>query len=121
MQYVFNTPWSMKSFDGREKSLLRAVAGDFVPDTILKRVKSPYPVTQDPAYEKALRDRMDKLISKPSPRTTQTLNVTALREQIDKPLNEVSNAWQRASIDHLLAMSDWLERYNVELVRGVAN
>jgi len=121
MQYVFNTPWSMKSFDGREKSLLRAVAGDLVPETILKRVKSPYPATQDAAYEKALRDRMDKLISKPSPRTTQTLNVTALREQIDKPLNEVSNAWQRASIDHLLAMSDWLERYDVELVRGVAN
>ena len=26
VQYVFNTPWAMKTFDGREKSLLRAAA-----------------------------------------------------------------------------------------------
>ena len=26
IEYVYNTPWSMKIFDGREKSLLRAAA-----------------------------------------------------------------------------------------------
>lgn len=26
VEYVFNVPWSMKGFDGREKSLLRAAA-----------------------------------------------------------------------------------------------
>ncbi|MBC8741627.1 asparagine synthase (glutamine-hydrolyzing) [Paraburkholderia sp. UCT31] len=116
MQYVFNTPWSMKTFDGREKSLLRAAAGDVVPTAILKRVKSPYPATQDPAYERALRACMGSVISKASPRTAQTFDVDAVRKLIDQPLNEVSIGWERGDIDHALAMSDWLERYDVELV-----
>jgi asparagine synthase (glutamine-hydrolysing) len=116
MQYVFNTPWSMKTFDGREKSLLRAAAADVVPDAILKRVKSPYPATQDPAYEQALRDGISNVISKPSSRTTQTFNVDAIRNLISEPLSDVSIGQDRWDIDHALAMSDWLERYNVELV-----
>ncbi|WP_232243449.1 asparagine synthase (glutamine-hydrolyzing) [Paraburkholderia sp. SOS3] len=116
MQYVFNTPWSMKTFDGREKSLLRAAAADVVPEAILKRVKSPYPATQDPAYEQALRDGISNVISKPSPRTTRTFNVDAIRKLIGQPLRDVSIGHDRWDIDHALAMSDWLERYNVELV-----
>jgi asparagine synthase (glutamine-hydrolysing) len=115
MQYVFNTPWSMKTFDGREKSLLRAAAGGVAPEAILRRVKSPYPATQDPAYEKALRDGMARMISEPSPRTAQTFNVDAVREMLDEPLGEVSIGWERGDMDHALAMSDWLERYDVEL------
>lgn len=116
MQYVFNTPWSMKTFDGREKSLLRAAVADVVPEAILKRVKSPYPATQDPAYEQTLRDGISNMISKPSPRTTQTFDVNAIRELIAQPLSDVSIGQDRSDIDHALAMSDWLERYDVELV-----
>ncbi|MEU9115582.1 asparagine synthase (glutamine-hydrolyzing) [Streptomyces sp. NPDC048483] len=55
VDYVFNTPWSMKTFDGREKSLLRAATRDVLPDQVADRVKSPYPSTQDPRYNEALR------------------------------------------------------------------
>ncbi|MEU4216665.1 asparagine synthase (glutamine-hydrolyzing) [Actinoplanes sp. NPDC026623] len=50
VDYVFNTPWSFKTFDGREKSLLRAAVADLLPEPVLKRVKAPYPSTQDFAY-----------------------------------------------------------------------
>src|SRR6185436_20512714 len=56
VQYVFNIPWRMKTFDGREKSVLRAAARDLLPRSIIERQKSPYPATQDPAYEKAVRE-----------------------------------------------------------------
>jgi asparagine synthase (glutamine-hydrolysing) len=62
VEYVFNTPWSMKTFDGREKSLLRAAVTDLVPESILQRVKSPYPATQDPAYDRALRDQLGHIV-----------------------------------------------------------
>src|SRR5690606_7137830 len=55
VEYAFNIPWEMKAFDGREKSILRAATRDLLPDSIADRVKSPYPSTQDPAYEQALR------------------------------------------------------------------
>ncbi len=59
VQYVFNTPWSMKTFDGREKSLLRAAAKVSWPDAILQRVKSPYPATQDPATNRLCGSRWE--------------------------------------------------------------
>jgi asparagine synthase (glutamine-hydrolysing) len=61
VDYVFNTPWSMKVFDGREKSLLRAATRDVLPDTVADRVKSPYPSTQDPRYLEALHDELKEL------------------------------------------------------------
>ena len=47
VEYVFGTPWSHKSFDGREKSLLRAATADLLPESVVQRVKSPYPSPQD--------------------------------------------------------------------------
>jgi asparagine synthase (glutamine-hydrolysing) len=115
VQYVFNTPWSMKTFDGREKSLLRAAAKDIVPKEILQRVKSPYPATQDPAYERALQLQMQDFISKPSRSFKKAFDEAALRPLIDKPLGETSIGRERGDIDHALAIGGWLEEYNVEL------
>ncbi|MEV6931223.1 asparagine synthase (glutamine-hydrolyzing) [Dactylosporangium sp. NPDC051485] len=61
VEYVYNTPWSMKTFDGREKSLLRAATADALPEAVVQRVKSPYPSTQDPEYERALRETLDRV------------------------------------------------------------
>ncbi|MFH8408366.1 asparagine synthase (glutamine-hydrolyzing) [Streptomyces sp. NPDC018019] len=61
VEYVYNTPWAMKTFDGREKSLLRAATRDVLPDLIADRVKSPYPSTQDPRYTEALRTELAEL------------------------------------------------------------
>src|ERR1700730_2120745 len=55
VDYVFNVPWRLKTFDGREKSILRAATRELLPSSIVERQKSPYPSTQDPAYEKAVR------------------------------------------------------------------
>src|SRR5437667_10089876 len=56
VEYVYNTPWSLKTFDGREKSLLRAATADVLPKSVVERVKSPYPSTQDPKYATKLQE-----------------------------------------------------------------
>ncbi|MGH3964667.1 MAG: asparagine synthase-related protein [Pseudonocardiaceae bacterium] len=50
VEYVDNTPWSLKTFDGREKSLLRAAAADMLPQS----VSQPMPVHP----RSALRQRL---------------------------------------------------------------
>jgi asparagine synthase (glutamine-hydrolysing) len=55
VEYVYNSPWSLKTYDGREKSLLRGAAHDLLPESVLQRVKSPYPSTQDPHYVGAIQ------------------------------------------------------------------
>jgi asparagine synthase (glutamine-hydrolysing) len=54
VDYVFNIPWRLKTFDGREKSILRTATREPLPHSIVERQKNPYPSTQDPAYEKRL-------------------------------------------------------------------
>src|SRR5262249_50373852 len=63
VQYVFNTPWSMKTFDGREKSLLRAAAADILPESVAQRVKSPFPSAQDPRYAQAIRTELRRVLA----------------------------------------------------------
>ena len=55
VEYVYNTPWSLKTYDGREKSLLRGAARDVLPESVVDRVKSPYPSTSDPQYGAAIQ------------------------------------------------------------------
>lgn len=61
VEYVYNAPWSMKTFDGREKSLLRAATADVLPQSVAERVKSPYPSTQDHGYVVALQQQARRL------------------------------------------------------------
>ena len=65
IEYAYNTPWAMQSFDGREKSLLRAATKDVLPASVVNRVKSPYPSTQDPRYMAAVRDQVREVVADP--------------------------------------------------------
>ena len=42
-QYLWNIPWKMKAYEGREKGLLRHIMKDELPKEIVERKKSPYP------------------------------------------------------------------------------
>jgi asparagine synthase (glutamine-hydrolysing) len=63
VEYVYNAPWSLKTYDGREKSLLRGATRDVLPESVIERVKSPYPSTQDPHYAAALQHQCQELLS----------------------------------------------------------
>lgn len=55
VEYVWNIPWLMKTYLGREKGILRKALEGLLPDDVLYRKKSPYPKTHNPAYAKATR------------------------------------------------------------------
>lgn len=108
VQYVFNTPWSYKTFDGREKSLLRAATADVLPQSILKRKKSPYPSTQDPSYQRALRDQLAKVVADCSSPVLDLLDSERVRALLDNPIGAVSLDAQRRSTEVALTLHDWL-------------
>ena len=58
VEYVYNVPWSLKTYDGREKSLLRGATRDMLPVSMTERVKCPCPSIEDPGYVKRLRDNV---------------------------------------------------------------
>ncbi|MEI4271038.1 asparagine synthase (glutamine-hydrolyzing) [Klenkia sp. LSe6-5] len=103
VQYVFNTPWHLKTFDGREKSLLRAATADLLPRSVVERVKSPYPSTQDPRYGAGIADRFAALAADHGAPLADLVDLDAGR---DAP---------RMVQDRLLFVDRWLREYDVDV------
>ncbi|MFY0579512.1 asparagine synthase (glutamine-hydrolyzing) [Cystobacter fuscus] len=115
VEYLFNVPWSMKTFDGREKSLLRAATADLLPQSVVERRKSPYPSTQDPEYARFLRGQLTTLLGDaraPVKPLLDEANARSLAQEA--PGNNAP--WARASIEQALMLNDWLEDYGVKRV-----
>lgn len=115
VEYAFNIPWEMKSFDGREKSILRAATKDILPESISGRVKSPYPSTQDPAYERALRQSLTTILKDANSPVIPLLDRKLVKQTLDKPLGNLSPMYDRMGIELAVGLNTWLKDYNVSL------
>jgi len=114
VEYMYNTPWSFKTFDGREKSIIRAVARDLVPPSVLKRRKSPWPVTQDHAYARMLHDELSALVGDPSSPALPFLDIEEIRRTLEHP-SQIAHEWvSRMNVEMALQFNAWLRHYNVE-------
>jgi asparagine synthase (glutamine-hydrolysing) len=115
VDYVFNIPWHLKTFDGREKSILRAAARELLPNSIVERQKNPYPSTQDPAYEKAIRADVAEILEDRSHPATSLLNRKAIEDMLAQPLGNVSSLPQRAGLERARSIGSWVKDYEVVL------
>jgi asparagine synthase (glutamine-hydrolysing) len=119
VQYVFNTPWALKTFDGREKSLLRAATRDVLPASIADRVKSPYPSTQDPGYEKAVRGDLADLLADQGAPVRRLIAPEKIRDAVDAPSDSgTSLEVDRSQMENVLQLNAWMERYSPTLETG---
>lgn len=81
-----------------EKSILRATTRDLLPDLISERAKSPYPSTQSPAYEQALRDAL-AAIQADRNAPVAPLDSSRIQQTLAKPLGSVSPMYERLAVD----------------------
>jgi asparagine synthase (glutamine-hydrolysing) len=114
VDYVFNIPWRMKNFDGREKSILRAAARDLLPSSIVERAKNPYPSTQDPSYENAVRAAVTEILEDRSHPAAGLLNRRAVEEILVRPAGNTSSLAKRAGLERVRSLSAWVKDYAVE-------
>nr|WTB29030.1 asparagine synthase (glutamine-hydrolyzing) [Streptomyces sp. NBC_00830] len=114
VEYVYNTPWSLKSFDGREKSLLREATRDVLPQSVYDRVKSPYPSTQDPKYAVALQEQARDLLAHPSHRVFELVDRDRLKQATHRDLPQITQA-SRRGLERTLDLALWLDLYDPEL------
>jgi asparagine synthase (glutamine-hydrolysing) len=111
VEYVFNTPWSYKVYDGREKSLLRGAVADTLPESVVRRVKSPYPATQNASYETAIRDRLGEIITDSASPVLPYLDEKAVREALRRPVGHASLQRDRIALERTVTFNDWLTAY----------
>lgn len=111
VEYVYNTPWSMKTFDGREKSLLRAATRDVLPQSVIERVKSPYPSTQDPKYAEALQKQGKELLSQPAHPVFGLISQGWLTRAVSIDTPQVTQV-SRRGLERTLDLAMWMDMYN---------
>jgi asparagine synthase (glutamine-hydrolysing) len=109
VEYVYNAPWALKTFDGHEKSLLRAATSDVLPRSVVERRKSPYPQTQDPGYVVALAKQVRELLAGDHP-VFELVDRHAL-----EPMVTTADATARRHLEQTLSMATWLDLYQPDL------
>ncbi|MFI5680151.1 asparagine synthase (glutamine-hydrolyzing) [Streptomyces cellulosae] len=114
VEYVYNTPWALKSFDGREKSLLREATADVLPQSVYDRVKSPYPSTQDPKYGAALQDQAKDLLSRSGHPVFDLVDRERLRRAADRDV-PVNTQAQRRGLERALDLALWMDLYKPDI------
>jgi asparagine synthase (glutamine-hydrolysing) len=115
VEYVYNTPWSLKAFDGREKSLLRGACRDLLPESVVRRVKSPYPSTADPRYAEQIQRQAKDLLAGDSDALFGLIERSRLEEltSLDPATLPIGARYQ---MEQALDVAIWLDLYKPEVV-----
>lgn len=114
VEYVFGIPWSLKTFDGREKSPLRAAAAGLLPSSVLERRKSPYPSTQDAAYTEGVQRWAARLLDEPGSAVAELVDAAKLRRLVELPPRQL--AWgPRVALERVIDLDIWLRHYSPEI------
>lgn len=120
-EYMYNVPWEMKAYKGREKGILRHIMRDFLPEEIVTRKKSPYPKTHNPTYLNAVKTMLTDIMKD----TNSPINYLLNRDYIIDILNTDGKAFTRPWFGQLMTgpqlmaylcqVNMWLERYKPKI------
>ncbi|MGC0417304.1 asparagine synthase (glutamine-hydrolyzing) [Embleya sp. AB8] len=113
VEYVQDIPWTLRTHDGREKSVLRAAVADLLPDAVLHRPKSPYPSTPDPVYSRALREQLAERLADPGCRLPELFDEDALHDAVT--VSEQGSLISNVGAELALNFDVWLRAYDPEL------
>ena len=118
VEYLWNIPWEMKAYKGREKGLLRYCMENFLPQEIIYRKKSPYPKTHNPNYLKTVKDALTKIVNDKDAPINNLLNNEYIKDIIKTDGKNFSRPWFGQLMTgpqlmaYLIQVNMWLERYN---------
>lgn len=121
IEYVWNIPWEIKTYNNREKGILRKAMEGILPDEVLYRKKSPYPKTHHPGYTKAVVAWLDKIINDKESRLFELLDKEKVTQLVHSGAESYKIPWygQLMSGPQLLAhlgqIDFWLRKYNVNI------
>ncbi|HEX3015570.1 MAG TPA: asparagine synthase (glutamine-hydrolyzing) [Desulfobacteria bacterium] len=122
VEYVWNIPWRMKYCDQQEKGILRRALTGFLPPEVLKRRKSPYPKTHNPAYTDAVTNVLSEILRDTASPLLQFVNRTAVGKLVAAKGANFDIPWFGQLMTgpqlfaYLIQVNDWFKEYNVKVV-----
>ena len=118
VEYVWNIPWEMKAYKGREKGLLRYIMEDSLPEEVVYRKKSPYPKTHNPTYLSTVKEMLQKIMQNKNAPINELLNREYILEILKTNGSTFNRPWfgQLMTGPQLMAylcqVNMWLEKYS---------
>ena len=120
-EYMYNVPWEMKAYKGREKGLLRHIMKGYLPDEIVNRKKSPYPKTFNPTYLATVKNILTEIMKDPSRPINSLLNRDFILDILNTDGKAFSRPWfgqlmtGPQLIAYLCQVDMWLEEYRPKI------
>ncbi|WKX68978.1 asparagine synthase (glutamine-hydrolyzing) [Streptomyces sp. XD-27] len=114
VEYAFNTPWALKSHDGREKSLLRDVGTGLAPASVLWRAKNHYPATHHPDYNRGLQAMARDALDAHHGQVRDIADENVVKACLDTPPDALS--WgHRLRLERVVDLALWLDHHRPEI------
>lgn len=119
VEYAYNMPWSIKSYKGREKGILRMAFDNELPEEITWRKKSPYPKTFNPEYTQAVSNMVRCVMTDKGCPLYEMLNLSAINNLIENP-DCLSEPWYGQLmrgpqvLAYIVQIYTWIKKYNVQ-------
>lgn len=111
VDYVYNVPWDIKApadlpENDRTKRLLKDVARNLLPQSVLERSKSPYPMTPHVEYIEEIQRQVGELVAQPSNPVFYVYSRQWLKEAAQKPTAELTYV-DRSVMNDALDLDVW--------------
>ncbi|MBR3325355.1 MAG: asparagine synthase (glutamine-hydrolyzing) [Clostridia bacterium] len=120
-EYLWNIPWEMKAYKGREKGLLRYIMKDKLPEMIVQRKKSPYPKTWNPNYLSKVKSILTDIMNDSQAPIKYILNSDEIWKLINTSGKDYTKPWfgqlmtGPQLIAYLIQVNIWLEIYKPQI------
>ncbi|WP_246938651.1 asparagine synthase (glutamine-hydrolyzing) [Bacillus pinisoli] len=121
VEYVWNIPWEMKNYEGREKGILRKALEGILPHDVLYRKKSPYPKTHNPNYTKAVKGWLESILQDKSSALYHFFDEKKLKEIVETEGDAFTVPWfgqlmtGPQLLAHLAQIHVWFNKYGINV------
>ena len=110
-EYLYGVPWEFKDHQGREKGLLRYAMGQYLPQAVLHRKKSPYQNIMEGRVKALLEDQNAPIFQIVKPEALHTL----LGDSYTWPwYGQLMRVPQ--TMAYMLQIDFWMRHYQVEVL-----
>lgn len=121
VEYLWNIPWEIKAYQGREKGLLRHIVKDLLPQEIVERRKSPYPKTHNPTYLSSVKVMLTDILNDSNSPVLNLINKDFVQNIIDTDGKSFTRPWFGQLMTgpqlmaYLIQINMWLQKYQPKL------